>query len=178
VNLIGSSQLNAFCMPGGKIAFYQGILSKLQLDDDEVAMIMGHEVSHALLEHARERMGKTTATRGAIELGAALFGLGNVGRGLADMGGQLLTLRFSREDESEADALGLVLAARAGYRPEAGISLWEKMLAANKGAPPQWLSTHPSGQTRIADIQARLARVDPIYEQAAKPDRTFGPPKA
>ena len=175
VNLIGSQQLNAFCMPGGKIAFYSGILSKLQLDDDEVATIMGHEVGHALLEHARERMGKTMATRGAIELGSALFGLGGLGRTAADMGGQLLTLRFSRDDESEADALGLLLSARAGYRPQAGISLWQKMLAANKGAPPQWLSTHPSGDTRIKDMQARMGRVEPLYAQAEKPGQRFAP---
>ena len=178
VNLIGSKELNAFCMPGGKIAFYYGILAKLQLDDDEVAIIMGHEVAHALLEHARARMGKTMATRGAIELGAALFGLGGAGRTLADMGGQLLTLRFSRDDESEADALGLLLAARAGYKPGAGISLWQKMLAANKGAPPQWLSTHPSGDSRIRDMQARMARVDPEYDRADKPERRFAPPTA
>jgi predicted Zn-dependent protease len=178
VNLIGSKELNAFCMPGGKIAFYSGILSKLQLDDDEVAMIMGHEVAHALLEHARERMGKTMATRGAIELGSALFGLGGLGRTAADMGGQLLTLRFSRDDESQADALGLVLAARAGYRPQAGITLWQKMLAANKGAPPQWLSTHPSGDSRIRDMQSRMARVDPMYQQAEKPGQRFAPPAA
>ena len=176
VNLINTAELNAFCMPGGKICFYAGILVKLRLDDDEVAMIMGHEVAHALLEHARERMGKTMVTRGAIELGAALFGLGNVGRTAADMGGQLLTLRFSRDDESEADALGLLLAARAGYKPSAGVTLWQKMMSANKGAPPQWLSTHPSGDSRIRDLQARQVRVEPDYERAAKPDRRFGPP--
>ena len=178
VNLIGSQQLNAFCMPGGKIAFYHGILGKLQLDDDEVAMIMGHEVAHALLEHARERMGKTAVTRGVIEIGSALLGLGGAGYSLANLGGQLLTLQFSRSDESEADALGLVLAAKAGYRPAAGVTLWQKMLAANKGAPPQWLSTHPSGDSRIKDIQSRLARVDPLYDSAEKPGRRFGPPKA
>ena len=178
VNLIGDQQLNAFCMPGGKIAFYYGILAKLKLDDDEVATIMGHEVAHALLEHARERMGKTMVTRGAIELGAALFGLGGAGTTLANMGGQLLALKFSRGDESEADALGLVLSAKAGYRPEAGVSLWQKMLAASKGAPPQWLSTHPSGDSRIKDIQSRLPRLEPVYAGAAKPDRRFGPPAA
>ena len=178
VNLIGSDQINAFCMPGGKICFYSGILSKLRLDDDEVATIMGHEVAHALLEHARERMGKTMVTRGAIELGAALFGLGGVGRTAADMGAQLLTLRFSRDDESEADALGLLMSARAGYRPEAGVSLWQKMMSASKGAPPQFLSTHPSGDSRIRDIEARLPRTQPEYERAAKPERRFGPPGA
>ncbi|MBP6902417.1 MAG: M48 family metallopeptidase [Burkholderiaceae bacterium] len=178
VNLLGSDDLNAFCMPGGKIAFYFGILKKLQLDDDEVAVIMGHEVAHALLEHARERMGKTMATRGAIEIGAALLGLGDLGRTAANMGGQLLTLRFSRSDESQADALGLVLSAKAGYRPDAGASLWRKMLSASKGAPPAWLSTHPSGEERIREIEARYARVDPLYAAAAKPDQRFAPPKA
>lgn len=139
-------------------------------------MIMGHEMAHALLEHARERMGKTMATRGAIELGAALFGLGNLGRSMADMGGQLLTLRFSRDDESQADALGLVLAARAGYDPRAGVTLWRKMLAANKGAPPQWLSTHPSGDSRIRDIEARLPALEPVYARADKPAQRFAPP--
>jgi predicted Zn-dependent protease len=176
VNLLGSPELNAFCMPGGKIAFYYGILSKLQLDDDEVAAIMGHEISHALLEHARERMGKSTATQLGLGIGAALLGLGNTGRALTDIGGQLLTLTFSREDESQADGLGLILAAKAGYNPHAGVTLWQKMLAVSKGAPPQWLSTHPSGETRIKDIQAQLPRVEPIYAAAEKPPQRFGPP--
>jgi len=177
VNLLGSPQINAFCMPGGKIAFYYGILDKLQLNDDEVAMIMGHEIAHALREHARERMGKTMATRGAIELGAALFGLGNAGRLAADMGGQLLTLKFGREDESEADLVGMELAARGGYDPRAGVSLWNKMATANKGAPPQFLSTHPSGPTRIQDIQANLPKVQGLYARAPKPEQRFEPPK-
>ena len=176
VNLIGSSQLNAFCMPGGKIVFYLGILAKLQLTDNEVAMIMGHEVAHALLEHARERMGKTMATRGAIEIGAAIFGLGGLGRTAADMGGQLLTLQFSRSDESEADALGLLLAARAGYDPRAGITLWQKMGAVSKGKQAEFLSTHPSGESRIKELEARQARVAPVYAQAQRPDQQFGPP--
>ncbi len=178
VNMIASKQINAFCMPGGKIVFYSGILEQLRLTDDEVAMVMGHETAHALREHARERMGKTMATRGAIEIGAALLGLGNGGRYLADLGGQLLTLRFSRDDESEADKIGLELAARAGYDPRAGISLWEKMGAANKGAPPQWLSTHPAGTTRIRDIEATLPDVEPLYARAPKPEQRFEPMRA
>jgi predicted Zn-dependent protease len=178
VNLLGSQELNAFCMPGGKIAFYYGILSKLQLDDDEVAAIMGHEISHALLEHARERMGKTTATQLGIGIGAALLGLGSGGRALGDIGGQLLTLSFSRQDESEADALGLIMGAKAGYNPRAGVTLWQKMLAASKGAPPQFLSTHPSGESRIRDIQAQLPQVEPIYVAAQKPPQRFAPPAA
>jgi predicted Zn-dependent protease len=177
VNLIGSKQVNAFCMPGGKIAFYYGILDQLKLNDDEVAAIMGHEAAHALREHARERMGKTAATRGAIEIGSAIFGLGGLGRMAADMGGQLLTLKFGRDDESEADLVGLELAARAGYDPRAGVSLWQKMATASKGAPPAWLSTHPAGKQRIQEISRNLPAVEPLYARAEKPTRRFGPPK-
>ena len=178
VNLIGGSQINAFCMPGGKIAYYYGILEKLQLSDDEVAMIMGHEMTHALREHARERMGKNMATRGAIEVGAAIFGLGGLGRAAADMGGQLLTLKFGREDESEADLVGIELAARAGYDPRSGVTLWQKMAAANKNAPPQFVSTHPSGPTRISDIEKNLPKVAGLYARAEKPGQRFAPPVA
>lgn len=177
VNLIGSKQLNAFCMPGGKIAFYHGILERLQLSDDEVATIMGHEVAHALREHARERMGKTAATQIGASLLSNLLGLGGTGDALLNMGGQLLTLKFSREDESEADIVGMDLAARAGYDPRAGVSLWEKMMEANKGAPPEFMSTHPSGPTRIRDIEGKLPKVMPLYEAAAKPSRRFAPPQ-
>jgi len=174
VNLIGSDQINAFCMPGGKIAFFYGILSKLELTDDEVAMVMGHEIAHALREHARERMGKSMATNALSRIGGALASvyLGVDPRltdAVAAQGANLLTLKFSREDESEADLVGMELAARAGYNPQAGVTLWQKMDAANKGAPPQWLSTHPSGSTRIKDIQANLPKVNPLYERAGKP---------
>ncbi len=176
VNLLGSKDLNAFCMPGGKIAFFSGILSQLQLSDDEVAAIMGHEMAHALREHARERMGKTAATRIGASVLSAFLGLGNTGDALLNMGGQLLTLKFSREDESEADIVGMELAARAGYDPRAGVTLWQKMLGANKGAPPQFLSTHPSGATRIQDIEGKLPKVAPLYAAADKPVQRFGPP--
>jgi len=169
VNLIGSKQINAFCMPGGKIAFYTGILDTLQLTDDEVAMVMGHEIAHALREHARERMGKTAATGLGANLLSQVLGLGQVGQTVTQYGAQLLTLKFSREDESEADLVGLELAARAGYDPRAGISLWRKMSAANKNAPPQWLSTHPAGDTRIADMEAAMPQVVPLYNKAQKP---------
>jgi len=173
VNLIGSSQLNAFCMPGGKIAFFYGILDKLQLSDDEVAIVMGHEVAHALREHVRARMAKEQATRLGAGVVSAVLGLGYAGDMALRMGGQLLTLKFSRHDESEADLVGLELAARAGYDPRAGVTLWQKMMQASKGAPPQWLSTHPASPTRIADIEAHLPEVMPLYERAAKPAQHF-----
>jgi predicted Zn-dependent protease len=165
INLIGSRQINAFCMPGGKIAFYTGILDTLKLTDDEVAIVMGHEVAHALREHARERMAKSELTRlGTTVLGEFIGG----GRynGAFAMGGNLLTLKFSRQDESEADLVGLDLAARSGFDPRAGVTLWQKMDAANKGAPPQWMSTHPSGPNRIKEIERHLPEVLPLYELA------------
>lgn len=173
VNLIGSKQINAFCMPGGKIAFYSGILEQLKLNDDEVAQIMGHEIAHALREHARERMGKTAATRLGAGLLSSLLGLGNTGDALLNIGSQLLTLRFSREDESESDLVGMDIAARAGYDPQAGVTLWQKMIAASKGAPPQFLSTHPAGDTRIRDLRENMPRVMPLYQRADKPNRRF-----
>jgi predicted Zn-dependent protease len=167
VNLIGSSQINAFCMPGGKIVFYTGILDKLKLSTDEVASVMGHEMAHALREHARERIGKTTATSVGVSLLSSALGLGQLGQTVTNYGAKLLTLQFSRGDESEADLVGMELAARAGFDPRAGVSLWQKMAVANKDAPPQWLSTHPSGTTRIADIQANLPKVMPLFGRSA-----------
>ncbi|SEL26687.1 Peptidase family M48 [Roseateles sp. YR242] len=178
VNVLATAEINAFCMPGGKIAFYDGILRKLQLTDDEVAMVMGHEIAHALREHARERMGKSAATNIGADLVSSLFGLGDLGRTVVGVGGQLLKLRFSREDESEADLVGMELAARAGYDPAAGITLWEKMAQASKGAPPQFISTHPSGPTRIDDIRRSLPKVQGLYQRAEKPPQRFAPPPA
>jgi len=171
VNLIGSKQLNAWCMPGGKIAFYTGILDQLQLDDDEVAMIMGHEMAHALREHARERASKNMATEGLSRIGgavaASVFGIDpRVTDLIARGGANLLTLKFSRDDETEADLVGLEIAARAGYRPEASVALWKKMLAANGNGGAQWLSTHPSGSNRIHELEANLPKVQHLYEQA------------
>ncbi len=178
VNLLGSSQVNAFCMPGGKIAFFHGILATLQLNDDEVAAIMGHEVAHALREHAREQIGKSMATRWGASIAGALLGLGSAGDLVAQVSAQLLSLKFGRSDEAEADIVGMELAARAGYDPAAGVTLWQKMGALNKGSPPAWLSTHPAGNTRIKDIQGKLPRMKPLFDNAAKPTQRFAPPPA
>lgn len=168
VNLIGSRQLNAFCMPGGKIAFYTGLIDGLKLSDDEIAIVMGHEVAHALREHSRAQMAKSELTHGAASILSGLVANTKYG-GLAQFGlkegANLLTLKFSRDDETEADAVGLDLAARAGYDPRAGVSLWQKMTGANRGsAPPAWLSTHPPGNDRIREIQRHLPEVMPLYE--------------
>jgi Zn-dependent protease with chaperone function len=168
VALINSDQINAFCLPGGKIAFYTGILSQLKLSDDEAAMIMGHEMAHALREHARERLAKSSATNLGLRLGAELLGLGNLGTVAADMGSQLLTLKFSREDESEADLVGLELAARGAFQPNASVSLWQKMAKAGGSNGPAFLSTHPSGPNRIKQLQANVPKVMGLYEVAKR----------
>ncbi|MFC5520278.1 M48 family metallopeptidase [Polaromonas jejuensis] len=167
INLIGSKQINAFCMPGGKIAFYTAILEQLQLTDDEAAMIMGHEMAHALREHARARIAKSQGTGTILSLGAQLLGLGQLGDLAASVGTQLLTLRFSREDETDADLVGLELAARGGYNPQAAVSLWEKMAQAGGGGNgPAFLSTHPSGPERIQQLQANVPKVQGLYLRA------------
>jgi predicted Zn-dependent protease len=167
INLIGSQQINAFCMPGGKIAFFTGILDQLKLTDDEVAMVMGHEIAHALREHARERMAKSVATDIGANILGQLIGDGRYA-GAFRFGGNLLTLKFSRSDESEADLVGLDLAARAGYDPRAGITLWQKMAAASRGGQLEFLSTHPSGEHRIRDMEVQLPKVIPLYEAARR----------
>ena len=168
VNLIGSKQINAWCMPGGKIAFYTGILDQLQLTDDEVAMIMGHEMAHALREHSRERLAKSRATGMGLSVASQLLGLGQLGDVAANLGTQLLTLKYGRDDETEADLVGLEIAARGGFKPEASVQLWKKMLAATgagKGQLP-FLSTHPSGNNRIQELEANLPKVAHLYAQA------------
>jgi Zn-dependent protease with chaperone function len=168
INLIGSKQINAFCMPGGKIAFYTGILNQLELTDDEAAMVMGHEMAHALREHARARIAKTQGTSIGLSVLSQVLGLGQLGSIAADVGTQLLSLRFSREDEIDADLVGLELAARGAYRPQSAISLWEKMGRASGGSGgPGFLSTHPRGPERIARLQENVPRVQGLYERAA-----------
>lgn len=168
VQLIDSPDINAFCMPGGKIAVYTGILNTLRLDNDEAAMILGHEMAHALREHARERVAKTQATGMGLSVLSQLLGLGNLGDVAANLGTQLLSLKFSREDETEADLVGLELAARSGYRPQASVSLWQKMAATNGRGGPSFLSTHPTGPERIRDLQANVPKVQGLYEQARR----------
>ncbi len=168
VNVINSKELNAFCMPGGKIMFYSGIIQQLKLSDDEIAVIMGHEIAHALREHSREQVSQAVAAETAIGLGAVLLGLGDGAANLTGAAYQaLIATRFSRSHETEADRIGLELSARAGYDPRAGITLWKKMLAANQGGrPPEFLSTHPAEDRRIQEIEALLPAVMPLYEAA------------
>lgn len=168
VNIIQSDDLNAFCMPGGKIMFYSGLIQKLALSDAEIAVIMGHEIAHALREHSREHMSRALAAQTAIGIGAAVLGLGQASADLAATGYQaLIATQFSRADETEADRMGLELSARAGYDPRAGIALWQKMMNANQGGrPPELLSTHPTDSNRIRELESLLPTVMPLYTAA------------
>ncbi|HEX2544007.1 MAG TPA: M48 family metallopeptidase [Ramlibacter sp.] len=167
VNLIGSQSVNAFCMPGGKIAVFIGLVEKLKASDDELAMVIGHEMAHALREHARERIAKSQGTGALLSLGAQLFGLGQLGDVAANVGTQLLALKFSRDDEIEADLVGLEIGARAGFNPHASVTLWEKMTrAAGGGGGPGFLSTHPTGPDRTKRLAENIPRVEGLYRQA------------
>lgn len=164
VILVKSRIVNAVCMPGGKIIIFSGLLDTLRLTDDEAAHVIGHEIAHALREHARARVAKNTLTNAGATVVAILVG-GGAGDLVRQSGG-VLALKFSRDDEREADLLGLELAARAGYNPQASITLWEKMSKVAKSAAPSWLSTHPSGEERIQRLKANLRLVMPLYERA------------
>lgn len=168
VNVIRSDELNAFCMPGGKIMFYSGLIQQLELSDAEIAIVMGHEIAHALREHSREQMSQQIAAQTAIGVGAAIFGVQtNTAANAAKVYQALVATRFSRTDENEADQIGLELSARAGYDPRAGVTLWQKMMNANQGGrPPELLSTHPSEANRVQQIEALLPTVMPLYEAA------------
>jgi predicted Zn-dependent protease len=169
VNLIKSDELNANCGPGGKIIFYTGLIDTLKLTDDEIAAIMGHEIAHALREHGREAMSKAYGIEMAKQGAGALLGLGQDTMALADtVANYGMTLPNSRANENEADLIGLELAARAGYNPNAAITLWNKMSKVSDGAPPEFMSTHPASSSRIAALQAAIPKVMPLYEQAKK----------
>jgi len=167
VNVIQSDQLNAWAMPGGKIAFYSGIINKLRLNDQEIAAIMGHEIAHALREHSRERASEQATTGIVVGVGGALLGLGAGASQAAQMAyNTTFGLKHSRSHETEADRMGVELAARAGYDPRAAISVWQKMGKASGGkAGPEWLSTHPSNASRIADLKKYSAKVMPLYKR-------------
>jgi predicted Zn-dependent protease len=156
VNVLTLHEVNAWCMPGGKMAVYTGLLTQLELTDAEVAAVMGHEIAHALREHVREGMGRQQATAVGTAVGSAVLEYftgvnpGPVGHTFTQA---MFVLPNSRENEQEADRIGVELAARAGYDPRAAVSLWQKMAASGGGQPPQWLSTHPAHETRIRDLQ-------------------------
>ncbi len=169
VNVFTSNELNAWCMAGGKMAIYTGLIERLQLSDDEIAAVMGHEIAHALREHARERVSKSMATGLGVSVAGALLGVGQAGQDLMGMVAKVtFELPNSREHETEADRIGVELAARAGYDPRAAVTLWNKMASQSAGAPPQWLSTHPAHASRQRDLAEYAARVMPLYQGARR----------
>jgi Zn-dependent protease with chaperone function len=169
VNVISSQEINAWCMPGGKIAVYTGLMDGLQLSDAELAAVMGHEIAHALREHGREKASQQAAQNAVIGIGAAVFGVGQVGAELANIAAQVTYgMPNSREFEREADRMGVELAARAGYDPRAAITLWQKMAQATGGGGPAFLSTHPTAADRIQDLQKYAAQVMPMYQSTQR----------
>ncbi len=168
-NVITSKEINAWCMPGGKMAVYTGLIDRLRVTDDELAAVMGHEIAHALREHGRERASQAMAQGMAISVLGAVLGASNSSVQLAQVVTDVtINLPNSREHEQEADRVGVELAARAGYDPRAAVTLWQKMARASGGGPPQFLSTHPSPQNRIRDLQGYAARVMPLYEASRR----------
>lgn len=169
VHVIQDNQLNAWAMPGGKMAIYSGLIDRLKLSDDELAAIMGHEIAHSLREHARERISQQMATQIGVGVAGALLGLGQVSQELAGMVAHVtFTLPHSRTHEIEADRIGVELAARAGYNPHAAVSVWQKMTQASGGGGPQFLSTHPAPENRMADLKVYADRVMPLYQQSRR----------
>ena len=170
LTLIDAPTLNASCAPGGKVTFYTGIIEQLNLSDDETAAIMGHEIAHAIREHGRERVSQAMAQSAVANIAMAAAGGYGSGVSAANQVAQyVLVLPNSRQNESEADAIGLELAARAGYNPQAAISVWKKMIkATDSKSPPEFLSTHPSGETRIEQLTALMPVVEPLYQQSIK----------
>jgi len=155
--------VNAFCMAGGKMAIYSGMWEQLKISDDELAQVMGHEISHALLDHTRERMSVARSTSLGVQALGIVTGVGSLGGQAMDMAAQVaITLPNSRESESEADAVGTQLAARAGYDPKAAVTLWDKMAKLGKG-PAEFLSTHPSPENRSAKLKELGAKLEPVY---------------
>ena len=166
-HVISSQEINAWCMPGGKIAVYTGLIDQLRATDEELAAVMGHEIAHALREHGRERASQAMAQGVAISVIGAVAG---ISAGAQDLSQLVLDMTFnlpnSRLDETEADRIGVELAARAGYNPHSAIGLWEKMQKVGGAKPPQFLSTHPSDASRISDLRSYAERVMPLYEAA------------
>ncbi|MCI3951477.1 MAG: hypothetical protein K0R53_974 [Burkholderiales bacterium] len=169
VNVVSSPEVNAWCMPGGKIAVYTGIIEKLNLTDDELAAIIGHEIAHALREHGRERASQQMGQGLAVGVVGAALGLGGLGQDLASLVADVtFGLPYSRQFEREADRIGVELAARGGFDPRAAITLWQKMAKLGGGGTPQFLSTHPSDESRIQDLQEYSQRVMPLYQAARR----------
>lgn len=175
VNVIDDPKtLNAWCMAGGRMAIYTGIIQQLKLSDDEIAQIMGHEIAHALAKHTAERMSVAVGSQALLQIGAALLGSRGVGGQVALQAAAVATtvgvqLPNSRAQEAEADRIGIELAARGGYDPNAAVTLWQKMVAASGGkGKADFLSTHPSGEKRIESLSQLAPQMMPLYQDKSE----------
>lgn len=167
VNVITDSTINAWCLPGGRIVVYTGIINTLSLTDEELAAVIGHEISHALREHSREQMSRQVVTELGMIAIKNILRVDETGGELIDLGADLLlTLPFSRSQETEADTYGTELMARAGYNPYAAANVWKKMNSLTTSITPEFLSTHPSNDSRITNLNQVAAKVYPLYEAA------------
>ena len=171
-NLVKDNAVNAFCMPGGKIVVYEGLLPVTQ-DEASLAIVLGHEIAHAVAKHSAEQMSKKYNQSQITQLGGAVLssavgsGAAQVATAMASIGLQFANAHYSRENESEADHMGLVFAAMAGYDPAVAVSFWQRMSAASGGGSTSYLSSHPSDAKRITDIQKWLPEAQQYY-QASK----------
>lgn len=167
VHVLKSKDVNAWCMPGGKMAVYTGLIDKIKPTDAELAAVLGHEMAHALREHSREQVSQQMAASIGLSVLSVITGsqaTADIGSALTDV---MFTLPNSRTHELEADRIGVELAARAGYDPRAAITLWQKMAALGGGSgQPEFLSTHPSPASRSADLSRIAEQVMPLYRQA------------
>lgn len=169
INVINDETVNAWCMPGGKIVVYTGIIKSLNLTDGELAAVMGHEISHALKEHSREQASQDALMNVGIFAIAQLVGLKDLGTAALALAAQYtIALPFSRSHETEADHMGTELMARAGYNPYEAVNIWKKMSELSGSSVPEILSTHPSHETRIKDLQSIAGKVYYLYEAAPK----------
>ncbi|MDB5834817.1 MAG: peptidase [Caballeronia sp.] len=166
VNVVRSDEIRMYCLPGGKIVIYSGLIDRLRLNDNELGMMIGHEIAHALREHARDRLGRQQAAQLSTGTIPPLFGFADISSTPLGIGEQLLAMRYTPADETEADVIGSEIASRAGYDPRAAITLWQKIDARTRRTPNGFIWMHPYGAARVHDLMKRLPDMMPLYAKA------------